>query len=84
MINLPNTVKFKQLYKKFLEATTYMAKKRLKSDPKSDSWLRILASFDRQVVEPMEELWQKMLDSEKNEFLPKYTVEKDYDDRVPF
>ena len=75
---------FRKRYAHFLKWLSYMAKRRLKMDPKSELWKKILKDFDEKVVAPMDEAWSKLTDKEKRLFGPGDGRKKQVLENCPF
>jgi len=61
--------KFRTAWKQFLDATAYMAKKRLSiKEPMDPLWLDAVKKFENDVTAPIDRMWDKMSIEEKTEF----------------
>lgn len=75
---------FRKKYAHFLRWTSYMKKRRLKMNPKSDLWKKILKDFNDKVVNPMDLAWNKLTDEEKRLFGSCDGRKKQLLDNIPF
>lgn len=75
---------FRKKYAHFLKWLSYMARRRLKMDPRSALWKKILKDFNAKVVEPMDEAWSKLTIEEKRLFGPSDGRKKQSLENVPF
>lgn len=64
-------IDFKQKYAKFLKSSRYMAAKRLTvKDPDNEQWQKLVNTYFKKVVAPIEEAWQQLTKQEKGHFSP--------------
>ncbi len=75
---------FRKKYAHFLKWLSYMAKRRLKIDPRSDLWKKLIKDFNVKVVEPMNKAWSKLNDEEKRLFGPSDGRKKQVLENTPF
>ena len=75
---------FRKAYAKFLKWLSYMAKRRLKIDARSNLWKKIVIDFNIKVVDPLEKTWNKLTNEEKRLFGPADSRKKQTFQNIPF
>lgn len=75
---------FRKRYAHFLKWLSYMAKRRLKMDPKTEKWKKLLKDFNEKVTVPMDEAWRKLTKEEKRLFGPSDGRKKQVLENSPF